>query len=163
MWQMSDDRTFNPGGFMTGPIVGDADITRPADTMVFLDSPFSEQEALPGDIRRGGPGFAMQISEWQDPDANGTPQRATTPCTVGTGTGRCTVTSPFFTLHSRMVSVAFADGHVKAIKPQTMIGPAGSASAQTQLWGCDISPYTNKFCNIPDYQNRLNQAHPDMR
>ncbi len=161
MWQLKDEAGF--GGFVNGVIVGDADVKRPSETMLFMDTPYSEFEVLPGDIRKGGPGFAMQISEWGDPDASGYPARATTPCTVGTGAGRCTVNAPFFTLHSKFVNTAFCDGHVKAIRPQAMLGPKGAATADTQLWGCDISPYTNKFCNMTDYQGRLDVAHPDMR
>ncbi len=162
MWQMSDEAVW-PGGFVNGTMISDADVTRPAETMLFLDSPWNGHEVLPGDIRRGGPGFSMSISEWGNPDANGFPARAATPCTVGTGTGTCTVNAPFFTLHSKFVNTVYCDGHAKAIRPQTMIGPKGAATADTQQWGCDISPYTNKFCNVTDYQNRLEAAHPDMR
>ena len=161
MWEKNDTSGSSGNG-----ILADADVKRPADTMLFLDSPYSEFEALPGDIRRGGPAPAlpMLIAEWGDPDANGYPSRSTAPCTVGTLAGnRCAVNAPFFTLHAKLVNTAFCDGHVKAIRPQAMLGPKGAATADTQLWGCDISPYTNRTCNMTDYQGRLDGAHPDMR
>ena len=105
MMELRDEQRF--GGFVNGTIPADADIKRPAETMLIFDSPNSEWDALPGDVRKGGPGFVNQISEWGDPDANGYPTRATTPCTVGTGVGRCTVEAPFFTLHSKFVNTVF--------------------------------------------------------
>ncbi len=161
MWQKSDT-SFSAGN----GLLGDADVKRPAETMLFLDSPYSENEILPGDVQRGGPSPApaMMIAEWADPDAAGYPARSTAPCKVGTSTGnRCMVNAPLFTLHAKFVNVTFSHGHAKAIRPQTMLGPKGAATADTQLWGCDVSGYTGKNCDMTTYQTRLDAAHPDMR
>ena len=44
-----------------------------------------------------------------------------------------------------------------------MLGPKGAATADTQLWGCDVSAYTGRYCDMSTYQSRLDAAHPDMR
>lgn len=133
MGQLNDQNAFNPGARFP---ISDASVPRPADTIIFGDSPIASNEMEYGQIDRGGTSGAGSMSMWEMPgtlDASGFPVRTT----VNLGQ-----THPYFTVHNGMVLFVFADGHAKAMKVRSTFG---NFTTDTQMWGLDVreSPHHN--------------------
>jgi prepilin-type processing-associated H-X9-DG protein len=111
-----------------------ADVPRPADTIAFADSAASQSWCVdPGQADRGGTiAGRTTIPLWVfgDPD----------PVTGGwVRTTTENVTKPYFTVHSKMVNLVFADGHAKALKARNTYCSGATCNIDTQKWGYDVN------------------------
>ncbi len=111
----------------------EAQVQRPAETMIFGDTPWGgiEFDGTSGYVTRGWR-TDMAIREWQGVTETGAPYG------VWINMGRGEGAPPFFTEHLRMVSFIFADGHAKAMKVMNLYGRPPTMN--TQMWGFDVSP-----------------------
>jgi prepilin-type processing-associated H-X9-DG protein/prepilin-type N-terminal cleavage/methylation domain-containing protein len=130
----------------------EADIKRPAETILFADSPFGSPEVKWTEIARGGPGDVMYMRVYRDVAPDGKP----------IFDFLTELPIPYFTVHLGRVNFLFADGHVKALKVADTFGHPPDPSKE--MWGMDSTyPGGLTWQGVDAINYRLARMHPDLQ
>jgi prepilin-type processing-associated H-X9-DG protein/prepilin-type N-terminal cleavage/methylation domain-containing protein len=134
------------------PPLREAEIKRPAETILFADSPVGSTEVNWTEIARGGPGGVMFMRVYRGVEIDG---RLIFDTIVE-------LPIPYFTVHLGRVNFLFVDGHVKGLKVADTFGRPPDPTKE--LWGMD-STYPGGFTwqGAEAVNYRLARMHPELR
>jgi prepilin-type N-terminal cleavage/methylation domain-containing protein/prepilin-type processing-associated H-X9-DG protein len=134
------------------PPLREGEIKRPAETILFADSPVGSTEVNWTEIARGGPGGVMYMRVYHEVEPDG---RLVFDTIVE-------LPIPYFTVHLGRVNFLFVDGHVKALKVADTFGrPPDPAK---EMWGMDSTyPGALAWQSAEAINDRLARMHPDQQ